>query len=71
MTAAANWMMTELYAHDVRRHDEAKMPRMGRQGDLYPEARRRFPGLAPQTVASLATDDAGRVSRRPLPGDLD
>ncbi len=52
VTAAANWMMTELYAHDVRRHDEAKMPRMGRQY-LYPEARRRFPGLAPQTVASL------------------
>jgi hypothetical protein len=52
VTEAANWMMTELYAHDVQRHDEAKMPAM-RRLYLYPEARRRFPGLAPQTVASL------------------
>jgi hypothetical protein len=52
VTEAANWMMTELYTHDVQRHGEAKMPPM-RRLYLYPEARRRFPGLAPQTVASL------------------
>jgi hypothetical protein len=51
-TAAANWMMTELYARDVRRHGEEKMPRMTRVY-LYPEARLRFPGLASQTVATI------------------
>jgi hypothetical protein len=51
-TAASNWMMTELYARDVRRHGEAKMPPMPRVY-LYPEARERFPELPSQAVASL------------------
>jgi hypothetical protein len=51
-TAASNWMMTELYARDIRRGDEAKMPPIQRVY-LYPEARARFPGLPSQTVASL------------------
>jgi hypothetical protein len=51
-TSAANWMMTELYARDVRRSGEDKMPRMGRMY-LYPEARLRFLRLAPQTVVSI------------------
>jgi hypothetical protein len=52
VTEAANWMMTQLYTHDVQRDGAARMPPM-RRLYLYPEARRRFPGLAPQTVASL------------------
>jgi hypothetical protein len=52
VTAAANWMVTELYSRDVRRRDQARMPPMPRVY-LYPEARRLFPGLAPLTVASL------------------
>ena len=51
-TAASNWMMTELYARDVRRGGEEKMPPMARVY-LYPEARVRFSGLPSQTVASL------------------
>lgn len=51
-TAASNWMMTELYARDVRRGSQEKMPPMERVY-LYPEARRRFPALPSQTVASL------------------
>jgi hypothetical protein len=51
-TAACNWMATECYARDVRRHDEAKMPPMGRVY-LYPEARVKFPDLPPQTIVSL------------------
>ena len=53
-TAAANWMMTECYARDVRRVPaaEEKMPPM-RRVYLYPEARERFPALPPQSVASL------------------
>jgi hypothetical protein len=51
-TAASNWMMTELYARDVRRGSEEKIPPMARVY-LYPEARARFPGLPSQTVASL------------------
>jgi hypothetical protein len=51
-TTAANWMMTELYARDVRRKAEDKMPPMGRVY-LYPEARLRFPRLATQTVVSI------------------
>jgi hypothetical protein len=53
VTSAANWMVTELFARDVRRQDEVKMPPMPRVY-LYPEARRLFPGLAPLTIASLA-----------------
>ncbi|WP_321471586.1 hypothetical protein [uncultured Paludibaculum sp.] len=51
-TAACNWMMTELYARDVRRHDQEKMPPMP-PAYLYPEARVRFPNLPSQAVASL------------------
>jgi hypothetical protein len=51
-TAAANWMVTELYARDVRRNGQEKMPRMARIY-LYPEARLRFPKLASQTVVSI------------------
>ncbi|HEV3331025.1 MAG TPA: hypothetical protein VG096_08605 [Bryobacteraceae bacterium] len=51
-TAAANWMVTELYARDVRRNGDEKMPRMAR-AYLYPDARIRFPELAPQTVVSI------------------
>jgi len=51
-TAASNWMMTELYARDVRPGSEVKMPPMA-PVYLYPEARARFPGLPSQTVASL------------------
>jgi hypothetical protein len=52
VTAAANWMVTELYARDIQRQGQARMPPMPRVY-LYPEARRLFPGLAPLTVASL------------------
>ena len=51
-TAASNWIMTELYARDVRPGSEEKMPPMARVY-LYPEARARFPGLPSVTVASL------------------
>jgi hypothetical protein len=63
-TTAANWMMTELYARDIRRNGEDKMPPMGR-AYLYPEARLRFPCLAPQTVVSIenAVQAAYRAAR--------
>jgi hypothetical protein len=51
-TSAANWMMTEFYSRDFRRKHEDKMPPMARIY-LYPEARQRFPQLAPQTVVSI------------------
>lgn len=52
-TRCANWMMTELYARDVKRGAaDEKMPPMTRVY-LYPEARIAFPALPPQTVASL------------------
>lgn len=51
-TAAANWMTTELYVRDIRRKGEEKMPPMPK-AYLYPEARERFPGLTPRTVAAL------------------
>jgi len=57
-------MMTELYARDIRRNGEAKMPPMGRVY-LYPEARVRFPFLASQTVVSIenAVQAAYRAAR--------
>ncbi len=63
-TAAANWMMTELYARDFRRGREDKMPPMKRVY-LYPEARERFPGLTPQSVVSIenAVQAAYRAAR--------
>lgn len=52
-SSASNWMVTELYARDVRRGEkDVKMPPMARQY-LYPEARKRFPGLPSQSVAAL------------------
>jgi hypothetical protein len=51
-TAASNWMMTELYARDLRRGSEEKMPPMARVY-LYPEVRGRFPTLPSRTVCSL------------------
>lgn len=52
-TQACNWIMTELYARDVRRQPgNEKMPPMQRQY-LYPEIREHWPELPPQTVASL------------------
>jgi len=51
-TQCSNWMATELYAKDVRRNGEEKMPPMAHIY-LYPSARERFPDLPPQTVASL------------------
>jgi hypothetical protein len=51
-TQASNWILTELYARDVRRRDEKKMPPMPNIY-LYPEVRERFPQLPSQTVAAL------------------
>src|SRR5450755_3371185 len=52
-TQASNWILTELYARDVRRTGkEEKLPPMPKIY-LYPELRERFPELPSQTVASL------------------
>jgi hypothetical protein len=52
-TACANWMVSELYARDVRREpDDVKLRPMPKIY-LYPEARRRWPELASQSVADL------------------
>jgi hypothetical protein len=52
-TQASNWIMTELYARDVRRGPaDEKIPPMAKTY-LYPEIRVKFPDLPPQTVASL------------------
>ena len=51
-TRASNWMFTELYARDVRRKDQPRMPPMPRVY-LYHEARVLFPGLPPQSVNSI------------------
>lgn len=51
-TQASNWIMTELYARDVRRNGEEKLPAMAPQY-LYPEIRKRFPDLPSQTCAAL------------------
>ena len=64
-TQASNWMVTELFSHDVRREpDDKKMPPMARQY-LYPEARKRFPGLPSQSIAALeqAVQSKYRASR--------
>ena len=52
-TRCANWLVTQFYARDRQRepHD-ARLPAM-RRVYLYPEARRLFPSLASQTLASL------------------
>ncbi len=51
-TSACNWMMTELYARDVRRTGAEEMPPMP-SVYLYPELRQRFPDLPSSTVATL------------------
>jgi len=52
-TSAANRIMTECYARDVRRKPaDAKMPPMPKVY-LYPELRQEFPGLPSQSVAAL------------------
>jgi hypothetical protein len=51
-TQASNWIVTELYARDIRRGSQAKMPSMV-PVYLYPEIRERFPDLPSQTVAAL------------------
>jgi hypothetical protein len=60
-TAASNWIMTELYTRDVRRNREAKMPPMPR-AYLYPELRKEFPNLPPQSVSSI--EQAGQKKYR-------
>lgn len=53
-TAASNWIMTTLYSRDCRRGPtDTKMPAM-QPVYLYPEVRREFPGLPPQSVVSLS-----------------
>lgn len=53
MTAITNWMLSEFYARDVRREPGmAKLPPMPKVY-LYPEARRCWPDVASQTIASL------------------
>jgi len=51
-TQACNWMSTELYAHDVRRNGQDKMPPMARMY-LYPQIRMLFPSLPSQSVTAL------------------
>lgn len=51
-TRCSNWMMTELYARDVRRKGDEKIPPMPKIY-LYPEARRLFRALPPQSVSSI------------------
>jgi hypothetical protein len=52
-TQMSNWIMTELFARDVRRHGDAeKMPPMA-PVYLYPELRIRWPDMPSQSVASL------------------
>lgn len=51
-TQCSNWMMTQLYARDVRRNGEPKLPPMS-PVYLYPEARARFPQLPSQSVSAL------------------
>lgn len=53
VTSAANWMLSALYARDVRRQPgETKLGKMPRVY-LYPEVRAQWPQLASQTVADL------------------
>jgi len=51
-TRASNWMLNEMYARDIRRENQKKMPPMPRIY-LYPEAREKFPTLPSSSVASL------------------
>jgi hypothetical protein len=52
-TQASNWILTELYARDMRRTGkEEKLPPMPKIY-LYPELRERFSQLPSQTIATL------------------
>jgi hypothetical protein len=51
-TQATNWAMTELYARDIRRSGQDKLPPMS-PIYLYPELRTKFPQLPSQAVAAL------------------
>jgi hypothetical protein len=52
-TEASNWMLSELFTRDVRRTpDMDKLPTMPKIY-LYPEARKLFPELPSQTLASM------------------
>lgn len=52
-TRASNWMTTQLYVRDIRREPGVeKLPPMQR-AYLYPEARKKFPSLPPQSVVSI------------------
>ena len=51
-TQCTNWMMTQLYARDVRRNGEARLAPMAKVY-LYPEARERFPQLPSRSIAAL------------------
>ena len=52
-TRCANWLATQFYARDRQREPgDARLAAMPRVY-LYPEARRLFPALASQTLASL------------------
>ncbi len=65
VTKCCNWMVTELYARDIRRTDQPKLPAMPHVY-LYPEARVKFPSLTPQSVASIEQSVQGkyRAARR-------
>ena len=53
ITAAANWMTSEMYARDCKREPGMeKMPKMPKIY-LYPDAVERFPDLPSQVVSSL------------------
>lgn len=51
-TAAANWILDQLYLRDVRRNGQDKMPPMPAIY-LYPETREKFPSLPAMTASSL------------------
>lgn len=59
-TSLSNWLMTELYARDVRRQPgmEKLPPMLGIY--LYPEARARFRGLASRTIATMEHAVSGK-----------
>ena len=62
-TAVANWCMTELAKRDHVRHpSDEKCPPMGRIY-LYPDARKRFPGLSTNALVSLLNSTERRYRK--------
>jgi hypothetical protein len=55
-TRCANWMISELYARDIRREPDDQRLRPMPSVYLYPEARALFPVLSAQAVGQLAQD---------------